>query len=144
VKAHYEFGNDPMKIMCFKHEIIMKIDNRIMMLKLCIIVFFSHNCDGIFFCHEFLMFGHAHIFLFFIVVCIHLRCYTTSDVHLVKCVLYEKKQLKISLKQKMKVIIFSSMFFLCIFLVKIYFDVNFYNLIKIYASHDCYITQAIW
>ena len=46
VKACYEFCNDPMKIMCFKHEIIMKINDRIMMLKLCIIVFFSHNCDG--------------------------------------------------------------------------------------------------
>jgi hypothetical protein len=132
-----------MKIMCFKHEIIMKIDDRIMMLKLCKIVYFSHHCDGTF-CHEFFMFGHAHIFFFFIVVCIHLTCYTTSDVHLIIYVLYEKKQLKISVKQRMKVIIFSSMFFLCIFLVIIYFDMIFYNLIKIYASHHSYITQAIW
>ncbi len=28
VKAHYNFGNDPMKI-CFKHKIRMKVDHKI-------------------------------------------------------------------------------------------------------------------
>jgi hypothetical protein len=29
VKAHYEFGNNPMKLMCFKHKTRMKADHRI-------------------------------------------------------------------------------------------------------------------
>jgi hypothetical protein len=43
VKAHYEFGNDSMKIMCFKHNIRKKVENRIKILKLCRIMFFSHK-----------------------------------------------------------------------------------------------------
>jgi hypothetical protein len=43
VRAHYEFSNNPMKIMCFKHKTRMKVDHRIKILKLCIIVFFSHK-----------------------------------------------------------------------------------------------------
>jgi hypothetical protein len=39
---------------------------------------------------SFLCFAHAHIFLFFIVVCIHLRCYTTSDVHLIMCIIWKE------------------------------------------------------
>jgi hypothetical protein len=31
----------------------------------------------------FCLFRHAHIFLSFIVVCTHLRCYITIDVHLI-------------------------------------------------------------
>jgi hypothetical protein len=42
VKAHYEFGNDPLKIMCFKQRTRMKVDHRIEILKLC---FFHINCD---------------------------------------------------------------------------------------------------
>jgi hypothetical protein len=33
VKTSYEFGNDPMKIMCFKHKTKMKVDYRIKILK---------------------------------------------------------------------------------------------------------------
>jgi len=99
VKAPYEFGNDPMKIMCFEHGIRTKFDDRIMMLKLCIIVFFSHNCNGTFFLMSFLCLDMHILFFFFIVVCIHFRCYPTSDVHPIMCVLYEKKQLEISVKQ---------------------------------------------
>jgi hypothetical protein len=43
VKAYYEFGNDPMKIMCFKHKIRMKVNRKIKRLKLCRIVLFSHK-----------------------------------------------------------------------------------------------------
>jgi hypothetical protein len=39
------------------------------------------------------MFGYAHIFPFFIVVCNHLKCYTTYD-HFVICALCENKKLK--------------------------------------------------
>jgi hypothetical protein len=61
------------------------------------------------------MFGHAHFFA--IVVCIYLRCYITSNVHLIICALCEKQQLKDLINQKKKDVIFSSMFFLCIFLL---------------------------
>ncbi len=54
------------------------------------------------FCHEFSMFGHAHIFISFIVICTHLRCYITSDVHLMMCALCEKKQLKDLVNQNRK------------------------------------------
>jgi len=42
----------------------------------------------------FLMFRHAPIFFSFIVVCTHLRCYITSDVHLIMCALCEKNDWK--------------------------------------------------
>jgi hypothetical protein len=29
VKAHYEFGNNLMKLMCLKHKTRMKVDHRI-------------------------------------------------------------------------------------------------------------------
>jgi hypothetical protein len=64
VKAPYEFGNDPMKIMCFEHEIRMKFDDRIMMLKLCIVVFFSHNCNGTFIFMSFLCLDMHTLFSF--------------------------------------------------------------------------------
>jgi hypothetical protein len=50
------------------------------------------------FCREFSMFKHAH--LFSIVVCIHLKCYITSDVHLIIGALCEKQQLKDLINQK--------------------------------------------
>jgi hypothetical protein len=61
------------------------------------------------------MFGHAHIVLCFIVVCIHLGCYTTSHVHLIICALYEKNLLKEFVNQKRKNVPFSLIFFLCFF-----------------------------
>jgi hypothetical protein len=39
--------------------------------------------DGAFFVMRPSMFGHAHIFFSFIMVCTHLKCYITSDVHLI-------------------------------------------------------------
>jgi len=52
-----------------------------------------------------------HIYFFsLIVVCIHLRCYT-SDVYIIIYVLCKTKQLKELVNQKRKNIIFSSMFF---------------------------------
>jgi hypothetical protein len=45
----------------------------------------------------------------------HLKCYIASDVHLIMRALCETKQLKDFMNQKRKDIIFSSMFFLCIF-----------------------------
>jgi hypothetical protein len=68
---NYEFGNDPMEIMQFENKAKMKVDHKIRILKLCIVCFSKINCD---FCHEFYMFGHAHIFSPSFVVCIHLRC----------------------------------------------------------------------
>ncbi len=65
-------------------------------------------------CHEFSMFWNAHIFFSFIVVCIHLRFYITSDVHFIMCGLREKTQSKDLVNQKMMEVILSSMFFLCI------------------------------
>ncbi len=53
------------------------------------------------------MFGHPHNFLCFIVTSIHLKCYTTSDVHHIICALYEKK-LKKLMNQKKKDVIFMS------------------------------------
>jgi len=47
---------------------------------------------------SFFMFVHAHYF--FIVVCTHLRCYITNDIHLIICALCEKQQLKDLINQK--------------------------------------------
>ncbi len=74
VKARHEFGNDPMK-MCFKHKTKMIVDHEFKILKLCRIMFLSHRLWFYmkFFCHEFSMFGHAHIIVFIIVVYTHLK-----------------------------------------------------------------------
>ncbi len=61
---------------------------KLKILKLC---FYHVNCDfwWSMVCHEFFcffiffLFRHANLFLSFIVVCIHLRCYITSDVRLI-------------------------------------------------------------
>jgi hypothetical protein len=67
---------------CFKLKIRMKVDNGI---KDIIIVFLSCNCDlwCNIFCHEFFMFRHVHILLSFIEIRILLKCYTTSDTHMI-------------------------------------------------------------
>jgi hypothetical protein len=82
------------------------------------------------------MFEHAHIYLFFIVICIHLRCYIISDVPLIMCALCDKKPLKDLVDKKRKDLIFFLMFF---YLFLIFFN----NWIKFYALHDYYIAQAI-
>ncbi len=118
------------------------------MLKLCKIVFSIMQIvifDGAFFNHEFYIFGHAHILFSIIAVCIHLKCYTTNDVHLIICTLCEeiietmngpKKKMYYSPK-------FSSFCFFKI-LVKKYFDMCFDNLIKFYASHHYYIQLVLY
>jgi hypothetical protein len=57
------------------------------------------------------MFDHTYIFFSLIVIYIHLRCYTTIDVHFIVCVYVKQKSLKDLLGQ-----FFWSMFFLCTFL----------------------------
>jgi len=74
--------------------------------------------DGAFFVMRLSMFGHAHIFFSFIMVCTHLKCYITSDVHLIIYALCEKKWLKELEDKKRKDVIFSSIFFLRFFLAK--------------------------
>jgi hypothetical protein len=76
-------------------------------------------------CHEifilfFCMFGHAHIFLSFIGVCTHLRCYITIDVHLI--MRKEITQTNFALKNEKCIILLNvvPMFF---FLLKNNFDV---------------------
>jgi hypothetical protein len=54
---------------------------------------------------------HAYIFLFFVMIYIHLKGYTPSDVHLIMCALFEKKWLKKLMHQKKNKILFPSMFF---------------------------------
>jgi len=109
----HEFGDDPMKIW-FKHQ--NKNDGWWQNWRYwnCVELCFQHvNCHfwwSIFY-QEFPMFGHAHIFLCFIVVCIHLGCYTTSDVHLIISALYENKLLKEFVNQKRKNVPLSLMFF---------------------------------
>jgi hypothetical protein len=61
------------------------------------------------------MFKHGHIFVSFIVIYIHLKCYTISDVHLIMCALCENKQLKELIDQNRKDVLFSSKTFLCFF-----------------------------
>jgi hypothetical protein len=58
MKAHYEFGNDPMK-KCFKHKTRMKVVHRI---KDIIKNKLHVDCDFLWniFCHEFFMFSYAH------------------------------------------------------------------------------------
>jgi hypothetical protein len=92
--------HDPMK-MFFEHKTRMEVDHKIKYVR---IVFSSCSCDFLWsiFCHEFSMFGHAHIFSSFILVCIHLKCYITNDVHFIMCALCEKKWLKKWVDQKKK------------------------------------------
>jgi hypothetical protein len=87
---------------------------KLKILELCFQDVNCHFWRSIFY-QEFPMFGHAHIVLCFIVVCIHLGCYTTSNVHLIICALYEKELLKEFVNQKRKNVPFFLMFFLCSF-----------------------------
>jgi hypothetical protein len=80
-------GHDPVR-MCFKHKQRMKLDHKIKDIK---IVFLSrklwflmeHGLSWVFYFLFFFLFGHADIFLSFIVVCTHLKCYITSDAHFI-------------------------------------------------------------
>ncbi len=87
-------------------------------------------------------------FFYFIVICIHSSCYT-SDVHLINlimCELYEKNWLKELMDHKKKIVLFSSMFFLSIYIyifgyLKKY--MCFDQLLKFCVSYCYYIAQAI-
>jgi hypothetical protein len=98
--------------MCFKHRTKMKVDHELKILKLCRIVFLSHRlwCFMNFFGHEFSMFGHAHIFVFIIVVYTHLKMLHKwfSSRYVWLC---EKKLLKILRNQKKKNVVFSLVVF---------------------------------
>jgi hypothetical protein len=67
--------------------------------------------------HEFPTFRHVHSFFSFIVVFTHLRCYTTSDFHLITLhvLICEKKQLKKLVDQKEKIYDFPQCFSYVIF-----------------------------
>jgi hypothetical protein len=70
VKTYNEFDNDLMK-MCFEHKTSLKVDYRT---KDMTVVFLSPQnviYNGAFFCCEFFMFEHAHIFFSLTMVCIH-------------------------------------------------------------------------
>jgi len=126
VKETYEFDNDPMKV-CFEHiKQKCHID---------LVIFY-----GTFFVMIFLCLGMHIFFSSFIVICTHLKCYTTSDVQLITCALCEKKRLKELVDKKMKNILFSSMFFLCSFFGLKIILMCFDKLIKFYASHHYRIT----
>jgi hypothetical protein len=87
------------------------------MLELCfhhVVVIFR----GTFFVISFLYLGMHIICLSFVVVCIHIKCYITNDVHFIMCALCEKKWLKKLVDQKRKNVLFSSMFFYNFFLDK--------------------------
>jgi len=58
---------------------------------------------------------HAHIFFFFVMNCIHSKCYTPSDVHLIMCALCEQKWLKELMHQKRNKVLFLNVFPLCFF-----------------------------
>jgi hypothetical protein len=98
--------------MCFKHKTRIRVDHKIKDIGIMVNCDFWQFCD---FCCEFSMFKHGHVFVSFIVICIQLKCCTTSDVHLIMCALCENKQLKELIDQKKKDVFFYSVFFLCFF-----------------------------
>jgi hypothetical protein len=86
-------------------------------------------------------------FCSFIMICIHLKCYTPSDVQLIMCVLCEKKWLKkFNAPKKEQNIIFLNvlLFFFFFFLINFFFHLCFDNSIKFYASHHYYTTHILW
>jgi hypothetical protein len=103
----------------------MNVDH---LIKYIIIVILSSSLQWNIFGYDFfLMFGHAHIFFSFIVICTHLRCYITIDVYVT--LLCEMKWLKNLVHQKMMDILFPKYYFLYIcFCSKKYFDTCFDNL----------------
>jgi hypothetical protein len=70
------------------------------------------------------MFGHAPIFFSFIMICIQLSYYTTSDVHLNTCALCKKNG---------KMYFLFNLILLYFFCLKTYFNMCFDNLIQFYA-----------
>ncbi len=108
--------------------------------------FYHVGCDFQWniFCHEFSMFGYAHIVFSFIVICTHIRCHTTN-VHFILCAyMWKDTILKNSRPKKERWTIFFIVLSIFSFWFKNYFDMCFHNLIKFYASHLYYIIKAIW
>ncbi len=85
-------------------------------------------------------------FLPLIMVCIHLKCYITNDVHFIMCVFMWKEMIEKFNEPKIERcnIIFNVFPMYFCFWFKTYFDMCFDNLTKIYASHHYYVTQPIW
>jgi hypothetical protein len=99
--------------------------------------------DKTFFVTSFLYVG-MHILFFFVMICIHLKCYTPSDIHLIMCALCEKKWLKELMHQKWNKILFSSMFFLFLILFWIYKKFICVLIIWLSFMHHIIITQHMF
>jgi hypothetical protein len=82
VKTHYEFGSDSMK-MCFEHKTRMKVDYRIKNINFFIFIISIVILLWSIFHSEFFYVWACTFFFSFIVICIHLKCYTTSDVQFI-------------------------------------------------------------
>jgi len=129
---------------CFKPKTRMKVIIELNILELCRIVFLSSRLWFFMkrFCHEFLMFEHALFSC--IMVCIHLKCYPTSDVHFTTCALCLKKMIKKIMDPKSKDVLFFSIFLHFWFWLNNFFYICFDNLIKFYASyHYSYNTSHV-
>jgi len=83
-------------------------------------------------------------FFSFIVTCIHLRCYVTSDVHFIICVFLEKEKIKRFSEPKKEGynILLNVLLVYFSFWLKNYFDMCFDHLIKVYVSHDHYYSTS--
>jgi hypothetical protein len=62
------------------------------------------------FCHEFFMFGHAHIFFSLVMVYTHLKCYI-NDVDFIKCILCEIKWSKKLMDKACNILLHILLFF---------------------------------
>ncbi len=85
------------------------------------------------FWHEFFMFKHAHCFPF-IMICNHLKWYTTNDVHFIMCALIMwKETIERIMWTKIRKMYYFSQCSYAFFWVKNYFDI-FYNLVMCIKS----------
>jgi hypothetical protein len=112
--------------------------------------------DGAFFVMTFLYLDMHILFFSFIVVCIHLNCYITNDVHFIMCVLCEKKWVKKLVDQKKKMYYFLQCSYKYFFWIKKYFDnilIIFFNLMHITSllyntchliSTHVYLYKHVW
>ncbi len=96
------------------------------------------------FWHEFLMFKHAHCFPF-IMICNHLKWYTTNDVHFIMCALIMwKETVERIMWTKIRKMYYFSQCSYAFFWMKKTILIFFYNLVKLYVLNHCYTAQAIW
>jgi hypothetical protein len=119
VKTCYEFFYDPTKVIRFECKTRIKVDHRMMIMKLCKIVFFLNKLWFFIehFCHEFSRFGLTHILFFFRCVLhslkvLHNKWYSHHYV----CIMW-KELLKDLMNQKRKDVIISLMFFIYIYIL---------------------------